>query len=189
MFGQNATRWVHRADARTASSTAMWKAPLRLRVPRSDATASSRSPGCAMSCAIRAKCSCQTCVGRDRCGLRIAAGIERLADDRRVDPHLTERERLEHHVPDGLRVLRGVQDGAEMDALPGQAAPERLEPVAGLTVAHRDRREDEVPAGSGSIRRSRSYPASSPNRYTVDMSWAYQRDTPYSCPALQGRTR
>ena len=58
-----------------------------------------------------------------------------LADDRRVDPHFTESERLEHRVANGLRVLRGVQDGTEVDTLPGQASPQRLESVTGLTVA------------------------------------------------------
>jgi hypothetical protein len=50
-----------------------------------------------------------------------------------------------------LRVLCGVQDGAEVDALPGQASPECLKAVTGLAVAHRDRREDEVTTSSGAI--------------------------------------
>jgi hypothetical protein len=71
-----------------------------------------------------------------------------LVDDRRVDPHLAAREHVEDLVSYGLGILCGVQNGVEVDALPGQTSPERLKPVAGLAATHRDGGKNEVQAGT-----------------------------------------
>lgn len=57
--------------------------------------------------------------------MRIAPAIERFLT---IVASILNSQRVSG-VPDGLRVLRGVQNGTETDTLPGQAPPQRLESI------------------------------------------------------------